>query len=57
MVWPPKVSAAVLRQTLPLTSVPVPSVVVPSCIRGQGSVVLLAKIEQIVNDPANACNP
>ena len=33
------------------------SVVVPSCIRGQGSVVLLAKIEQIVNDPANACNP
>jgi hypothetical protein len=31
--------------------------VVPSCIRGQGSVVLLTKIEQIINDPANACNP
>ncbi len=33
------------------------SVLVQSCIRGQGPVHLITKIEQIINSPANACNP
>jgi len=34
-----------------------PGAFVQSCIRGQGPVLLIVKIEQIINDPANACNP